>query len=379
MKKVFVFIVLCALTVGGIQAQNYIHSWKMGPLSWNDFVHKSAIGNKCSNLEYYMGIRQEVTERDGVKYTHPAVYAFMSPEFSWADTAYRTPALLAYNQCAFDMVEVERRLLENHIYMGFQSFADMIDPGRLLDNTMQRVGEDIVRLEQETREGRDTASLRRWQEDVSQRLDSIRPHAYTTHRDAPLRWGFSFDLGASFVGGNLSKYLRKGFALGFTGDMGIRRHFLTTMMLIGGSRCLDTIYHVSKEINDLYRGDRLTHLDFYIAYGYAVVDNSRTRLTPFVGYGWQNYSYTGDDEVQHGPTDGCLHVGIDYHHNFSNYVEFNEFLGSFYYNAEHRIASFHTKLFATYNRFEKVIGAPTGFTINLQVGLALLGGRAHCE
>ena len=379
MKNRIVFIVLCVVAVMTGQAQTKVHQWKMGPLTWNDFSHNSAIGSKCSHLEYYMGIQGSMDKHDGVKYLHPAVTAFMSPEFSWADTHYRTPQLLAYHQCAFDLVELHRRQLENYIMDGRSTFLEIINPDQLLDNTMLRVGEEIARLESETQEGRDSASLSQWQARVRRQLDSMPVYKFNSHCDAPFRWGFSFDLGYSFIGGGLHDYLGNGFAMGVTGDMGIRRHFFTTALSIGGSRCRQDMLHVSREIDDLYPTDDVFHLDFYMAYGYAVVDNARMRLTPFVGYGWQQFYYNAMDESSHGPTDGCLHVGLDFHHHFSNQVEVNEFLCGERYNASHDLMSFHAKLFATYNRFESVMGAPTGFTINLQLGIALMTGRARCE
>ena len=380
MKKVLILTALCALSAIGAQAQTYVRQWKMGPLTWNDFSHNTAIGKKCSHLEYYMGIQGSMEKHDGVKYLHPAVTAFMSPDFSWADTAYRTPQLLAYHQCAFDLVELHRRRLENYILEGRQSFLEIVNPDQLLDNTMRRVGDDIARLDEDTQEGRDSVGLRLWQTNVRRRLDSMPLHTFSSHRDAPFRWGFSFDVGYTYIGGGLHDYLGNGFELGCTGDMGLRRHFFTSALTLGGSRCRQEMLQVdeAREINDLYTTDMVYHLDFYMAYGYAVVDNAHVRLTPFVGYGWQHFYYNGDDESSHGPTDGCLHVGVDFHHIFSNQVEVNEFMCGQRYNATHDIVSLHAKLYATHNRFESVMGIPAGFTVNLQVGIALMSGRAHC-
>ncbi len=380
MKKVLIFTVLCTLSVMGAQGQTTARQWKMGPLTWNDFSHNTAIGNKCSHLEYYMGIQGSMEKKDGVKYLHPAVTAFMSPEYSWADTAYRTLQLLAYHQCAFDLVELHRRKLENYILDGRHSILEIINPDQLLDNTMLRVSDDIARLDNDTQEGRDSTNLRQWQARVRQQLDSPPIRTFCTHRDAPFRWGFSFDLGYSYIGGGLHDYLAGGFALGCTGDIGVRRHFFTSSLTMGGSRCRQNMLQVdeNRAIRDLYTTDDVYHLDFYLAYGFAIVDNAHIRLTPFVGYGWQQFYYNSEDESSHGPSDGCLHLGVDLHHIFSNQVEINEFLCGQRYNATHDIVSFHTKLFATYNRFQSVIGTPTGFTINLQLGIALMSGRAHC-
>ncbi len=379
MRKVFVIAVICALSLTGIQAQNNIHSWKMGALSWKDFAPNGSIGNKHSHMEYYMGIQGSMSEKGGVKYLHPTVTAFMSNEYSWADPAFRTPRLLAYHQCAFDLVELHRRQLENYLMSGKASFLELIDPDHMVDNAMQQVGEEIALLKAETAEGGDSIRLSQWQALVKQQLDTTTLHTFTEHRDAPMRWGLAFDGGIAFIGGHLHDYLEHGLAFGFTGDVGYRRHFLTTALSMGGSRCFDTVYHTEWEINDLYPSDPILHLNYYFAYGYAVVDNAYLRLVPFIGFGRQKFYYNGMDDSSHGPSDGCLHVGVDFHYNISNQVELNELLCRFRYNARHDLVSFHTKLYATYNRFEQVIGSPTGFTVNLQLGVSLMTGRAHCE
>ena len=381
MKRVFIisFFFLAALVT--MQAQAPVRQWKMGPLTWNDFQPNSSIGDKHSHLEYYMGIQGSMEKHKGIKYLHPAVTAFMSNDFSWADTAYRTPQLLVYHQCTFDLVELHRRRLENYIFDGRCSLLEIIDPDQLLDNTMLRLADDVARLESETHVGTDSALLSQWQARVKTMLDSTPRHTFNHHADALFRWGFSFDLGYTFLGGGLQDYLGDGVTLGFTGDMGIGRHFLTTAMSIGGSRCRQQMLQIDErnEIRDLYPTDDVYHLDFYVGYGYAVIDNAHLRATPFVGYGWQQYYYNAMDESSHGPTDGGLHLGVDLHYIFSNQVEINEFLCGQHYNASHDIMSFHAKLYATYNRFNTVVGTPSGFSINLQLGIALMTGRAHCE
>ena len=379
MRKVFAIAVLCMISLAGSQAQNHTHSWKMGPLTWNDFSPNNAIGSQYSHLEYFMGIQGGVDKRNGVTYLHPSVGAFMSSGYSWADPRYRTPQLLAYHQCAFDLVELHRRRLENYIMDGKANLLELVDPDLMLDKTMLLAGEEIARLKAETLEGRDSTRLRQWQDSVRHQLDSIPQHSFTTHHDAPMRWGLTFDGGYTYVGGGLHDYLGNGLIFGFIGEVGYRHHFVSLTCAMGGSRCLDTMYHINSAINTLYPGYRVSHFDFYMAYGYAVVDNARIRLVPFVGYGTQQFYYNDFNNYSHGPTDGCLHAGLDFHYNYSNQVEVNEFLLKFHYNSLHNITSFHTRLFATFNRFESVVGAPTGFTINLQLGFGLMTGRARCE
>jgi len=50
-----------------------------------------------------------------------------------------------------------------------------------------------------------------------------------------------------------------------------------------------------------------------------------------------------------------------------------------YYNAEHDKTYIDVRLYGTYNNFKSIVGAPQGFTLNLQVGIGINGGRTHCK
>lgn len=372
MKRILTIVALAALLGGGAAAQTQSHTWAMGPLTWNDFQHKNTVNGHQSYLEYYMGIDHTRKEVGGVVYVRPSAYGFVSPEYSWADTAYRTPALLRYNQAAFGLVEVYRRRLERRL-----ANADFFaDEQQILDNTMRQLNEDMDRLEAETAQGGDSSALARWEREVERQLDSLRPDDAFRHTDAPFRWGMGVSCGFSGVGGQLHHYFGNGLGMGFYFDMGLKRHFLTLGFAFAGSRCRDTVFHVSNPNEDLWTGDRLAVLDLFAAYGFSVVDNARYRVTPFVGYGLVGYFFTPDgDGNSFGPSAGCVHAGVDFNMHFSNQVyRFPFNLDK--YNATHDLASLNVKVFGTYGRLGNVMGAPTGFTFNVQVGFSILNGKA---
>lgn len=373
MKKIIFTTVLCILFVGTANAQGYIHTWKMGSLSWNDFVHKSALNGKYSYLEYYMGIKDEPKEVDGITYFRPTVYAYTSAEYSWADTNYRSEALLQYNQCAFDLIEIYRRDLEATL-----CDATRYEEDQLMNNTMRRLEEDLQRLEIETDQGNNTTALSQWQNKIRHILDSTTTKTQFSHTDASFRWGMSLGLGFSAVGGDLHRHFGNGIGMGMNFDMGLKRHFIDLGMYIGGSHCRDTALNVHNEYDDLYTGDELTVLNCYATYGYSVIDNNHIRLTPFVGWGLMGFYYTPDEGSSMGSGNGCVHFGVDFSHKFFNEVMRDRFSSS-YMNGNHEMFTLDVRLYGTYNNFRNIIGAPQGFTVNLQVGIGILGGQAHVD
>ena len=378
MKRILSIIMFSALLMCSAMGQIKSHTWDMGPLTWNDFQHKTTLNGHRSFLEYYMGIEPSRKKIDGVLYVRPSAYAFVSPEYSWADTAQRTPALLRYNQAAFGLMEVYRRRLERRL-----STADLfVDEQQVLDNTMRQLNEDIDRLESETAQGDDSSALGQWERDIARQLDSLHPLDIYSHTDAPFRWGMAVSCGFSGVGGNLHRYFSNGMGLGFYFDMGVRRHFLTFGFSFAGSRCRDTVYDIHStpgNDQDLWTGDRLAVLDLFAAYGFSVLDNARCRLTPFVGYGLVGYFFTPEgDGSSFGPSTGCLHAGVDFNMHFSNQVyKFPFSLAG--YNASHDCASVNIKVFGTYGRLGNVVGTPSGFTFNVQLGFSIMNGKAKMK
>ena len=379
MKKTIVLTTLCVLFATCIQAQQPMHFWKKGPLTWNDFAPNGAIGKKCSHLEYGLGLQGDVEKRDGIQYYHPGFSAFVNKDYSWADPAYRTPRQLAYNQCAFDILEIHRRNLENYYFSGKASLLEILAPEALLDSAMFRAVNEIALLGETTDEGRDSTALLLWQTRVRRQLDSIPFHTFDSHSDAPWRWGATFELGYSFLGGNLHNYLGSGIGIGITGEVGYQKHFFSISSSMGYSGCKKELINQFQGNDNLYQGDGVMHTDFYIAYGHAVIDNARSRLVPFVGFGWQKYYHAFMNQSSLSFGDRCIHAGVDYHFNYSNTVQVNELLLKYHYNSIHYVKSIHTKLFFTYNRFQSIVDTPAGFTLNLQLGIGLLAGRAHCE
>lgn len=373
MKRILFISAFCLLFISFSEAQQYIHKWKMGPLSWNDFVHRTALDGRYSYLEYYMGYTTEQKKVNNVTYTRPAAYAYISAENSWADTHYRTEALLQYNQCAFDLLEVYRRKLTRELNQN-----EILERDMLLDNTMRRLGEDMTRLERSTEQGANTAELERWKGELKAALDTTAESYQYRFTDNTFRWGMSFDLGILGTGGELHDYFSNAFGLSMNMDLGWKKHFVMTGMYFGGGRCKQNVPNVNSEYNNLSAKDPLTVFDLYAAYGYSIIDNNYIRLTPFVGYGLLAMLFTPDEGSSMGSGNGCFHFGIDFNKKFCNTVDYDIFpVGNT--NAMHSMFTLNTKVYATYNNFKTIVGAPQGFTINIQVGLGLMAGGAHID
>lgn len=379
MKKVPTLLILLLLGPLAAHAQEP-RTWSMGPLTWNDFTPVAPLsapnGTEAvehSFIEFVFDIKTVTKERNGIQTGEPEAVAYTVKSKSWVDSLCRTPAELRYNQVLWDMVELYRRQLQQWINAD-PEFNDEA----LLDSIMQM---SIIRTDrycEDTRFGQDTDAVRDWEKrtrsallrsDSLSRADSAAVRASYTYTDDQVRLGAS--LCGSFIGtgGELHDYFSHGGGLSLGFELGYQRHFLIVNGSIGGAKCLKNAPNVEDPINDLYIDDPLQILNGFFAYGISVIDRTKFRLTPFVGWGGIGYFFTEDDDSSDdvnsfGSGNGCWHFGVDMQYHFHNSI----------FGMEHDRYSVNLKLFGTYNRFRAIQGVPEGFTFNVQLGVSFLTG-----
>lgn len=350
-------------------SQDYQRTWKMAPLRWYDFtVVKDSTLADHSYLEFVLDASMDYKEQEGATVLVPTAVAYMVKELSWVEESHRTDLELRYNQVIFDLVEVARRSLQRRL--DSLSTPDSVE--YVVQQTMVRLLQISDRFSRLSAYGSKADTVAAWERYVASQLatpvvDSVSCKAVFEFVDSPFRYGFTFGGGFMGIGGGLHNHFSNGGGVACSFDMGLQRHYLTLAFGVNFATCRDSAFNATNPVNDLYTGDALSALDLYAAYGFSVVDNSKMRLTPFIGYGLLGFYFTPNEEdaISMGSSNGCLHFGIDYQRHFSNTYD----------GYQHDVLSLYAKLFATYNEFSSIIGTPTGYSINLQVGVSLMGRK----
>ncbi len=384
MRKTLLFATLVLLILGTANAQKPLHYWNDGPLTWDDFGYPNYFekGNSAYFISYYLESKTDTTEIDGVTYHRSKAKAFIDPNLSWADSGYRTATALECLQAEFDLLEMYSRESERNIYSLEVTSDDLLR--QLLANSFSRFKVASSKLSNETQMGQDTAALRLWQERIREALDTTQNQPKYTFQDKPFQFAGSLDLYAGAIGGDIHQYFGFNGGLGLNVDLGWNRHIFNFGYTCGGNTCRSTAAYQHKGLRDASldfpEGCHALMFDFYLSYGYRIVNNNRFHLTPFVGYGVLCFT----PNVPNGTTsaaditDGCPHLGIDFAYLLSNNVYYHTDRTN-YYSDVHNCTTLHAKLYATYNRFNNVVGQPQGFSINLQIGLGLISGMTHAE
>ena len=365
-KKSLVLIVLGLSLANTTMSQTTtLRGWEKGPLTWNDFtLVNESVGDEHSYLEYILNVEQRPDEINGREMQTKTAVLYVDRKMSWVDSHYLTPQELKYNQVAFNLAELHRRRLQLVIDTGgavnmnyyTQLLAYMVDS--FCHNTYY---------------GADTAAVAWWEQDIRQQMDSITPIMVERHITAnaidkitpQFRMLFNIGGGAKVFNGELHDLFAPSGGLYFDFEAGIWRNELILGMYVGGGRCRPDSILAVNSINTLYHYDDISTLDLHIDYGFIAIDSRKWSVMPFVGYGLQALLYDeGDGTSSNGPSEGCWRAGIDVkYHLATGEVYMSDFLEQF-------LCSAHGRVYICRDKFKSIVGAPQGYTINMQLGFS---------
>lgn len=367
-------LLFCVLIGGNVVGQSSdqqlakVRSWQKGPLTWNDFkVVDQSIGAEHSYLEFFLKTEYNVRELDGVRLSKREAVAYVNRALSWVDKACQTPAELRYNQVIFNLAELQRRRMQ--IELDSTNDVNTAYHMRLLTHTV----DSFCRV---TNYGYDTLEVAIWDVEVRNQMDAITPRMveleakknqmpkyYTTSR-----FGMNMGPGMKIMGGQLRHYFRPSGGMYMDFELGYWRNIFSMGFYVGGGKVKRDVVCVNSD-NDLFAGERLSVLDLNINYGFAVIDNPKIRLTPFVGYGMNGFYLNSNNEYESsiGPTDGCWRAGLDFKYHLFNDADFSEKSGSQF------LGSVNAKVYMTFDKMRQIEGTPKGFTINVQLGVGFMG------
>jgi hypothetical protein len=340
--------------------------WEQGPLTFNDFRGRPSLSAEASFAELTLGLATMHDTVDGIVVPYPSAAAVMKPYGSWMMPAARTEARLRYHQLQFDLLENERRRLQNELNYGLD-YHDI-----LLDSAYSRLMQTFDSLRTTTADGTDTAALSRWQESVA--LSPFMHTSLPSRQKLVNTMLVEGSLGLGFMGytSSLSRCFRNGFSFNLMLDVLYRRHMVAFDMNIGSTIARDTLWNY--RYNDYYYTDRsTTDIRFMIEYGYRIVNTNLLSLTPFAGIGIHRLDQ-GTEEIPFFATAATAGGGLLFQHHI-----FCTLNPPRYGSIDRYDLNFTARLMAAYSRFTQLEGKPSGWSFFIQLGMGIGGGRYRFE
>ncbi len=284
MKKLL-FAMLSALCAGNAKAQTYAESympWEGNKVQWSDFWSKTPVSDSLVVEYAYMAEPKFCIKKvNGVKYEYITYNSYFNRSLSWVKPDVKTPTLLKMSQTDFDLWELCGRKSVADYYNGAN--ANIEDVFKFYKNLCLKRQNELYRS---TGRGTDAEKVDEWAEEVAKELDeyefSVEEYANTCEPKG--RGFFSFGLTSHIP---FSDYVTPLYGL----DMGFaleckKSWFGMDLSLYGLGKCNEAICGKKGRIDE---GDEVFGVSMSLLYGYNVVNQGKTELTPYVGVGLKTY------------------------------------------------------------------------------------------
>lgn len=312
---------LCLLNCLNLWAQNDISNkktWADGPLTWKDFQ-----GNKLNvhtlgfDLRHFMGYRSERLRSNDTVFTFLKASAYFEKSGSYVSEQYRNKNTLNYAQLLLNHLEIYRRELQGKLFNLSDAYEAVIE----MNNIYSSYRNETLNLREMTEIATNTLvldSLLRLSYDVLQKnqIDVSRVDIKSGKHGFQISAGVSY----SFLTGSLSNYIANGFGI-FSFDMAylFKKSSFGMNISVGGNKVVNTFF---QEL-EWKAGRNTQFLQGGFFYGYNVFENTKWRLTPFVGIGGfevkhPDYDYKNNNLVKISST--SVQCGITAEYRIKKYV-----------------------------------------------------------
>ena len=373
MKKLLTFSI-CLLAFALLQAQTDRRLWSQGPLTWNDFTVMPASSGQRSYLQYGIGYNPVRDTLDGVRCCYYRAESWMLPSSSWVTANHRDSNTLRFNQIIFDMLEVERRQLQQSINANTNEIAY----GEILRAASSSLSSRIESFSLLSHDGADTAVLSAFERQVAAELAQLPADYHPRYTARPFGYGLYVGIGVTGSTGSMGKAFAPGAGLNLGFDFSYNRHLLILDGTLGLCKARQTFSLADPDgtVNTFPEGKLGGLLTINFGYGYTLVDNLRWQLSPFVALGIREFSYSGQDQnssfayARPEPV-----VGLQFRHHLWQQHAFPEygFLAGGGRVSELSRVSLQGRLLLSYSSFPDLQGSPTGLSIQAQLALSLNG------
>ncbi|GAB3690702.1 hypothetical protein GCM10027592_08150 [Spirosoma flavus] len=308
MARLLLVLLLLPL-LGSAQATiDTLHWSATRRLQLSDFRSPTQPGLGGSEFYYQIGYEARTLSTWGA----PAIESFclMFRNLSWVSETARHERTLAYNQVLFDLVEVHTRQMKAKLVAlgADRRFKQQAKQIEYMTNT--ELGGEVNRFRAETGGGDDVTELKRWQQQVVQRLYDT-PDLVTTYHTSKVGYGFFFGGGLMQPIGPISQVFTPSGGVVFGIDVALRR----TIFMLHPTLYNGTIRAGFDYQNHTWEsGMSVTPMMFEAGIGQIVSDSPRLRVIPYLGYRLlalaptdrKDERYKGFSLTDYAPTGGLV-------------------------------------------------------------------------
>lgn len=380
MKRLIPILLLLLITLTAT-AQNDRRFWSDGPLTWSDFTVVPTSSHPGSSLQYvlaYMPVCETIydcgKEGVGIPSHFYRAQAWMVSSSLYVTEGQQTDFLLRYNQLVFNMLEVERRKLQQSL----ATYTTTV-PNNILWRTQEAdeyLSKRIKLLNEMVVEASDTALLPFYEDQVAKELSQWPAVYVPQYSPLPFGYGVYVGLGATGSTGSLGKAFGPGIGINLGFDFSYKRHYFILDATLGYCRVRQTLALNDGKNASFTSGTNASFSLINFGYGFHLVDNCQLQLTPFVALGIQDYSFGSSKEGGLSYARPEPVVGIQFRRHFRQSRTFPSYNDSrSRHESELNRISLQCRLLAAYSSFPELESSPAGITFGVQFAVSLNSRR----
>ncbi len=288
MIKPCTFIILGIFLASGVQSQDYKKEWTEGKLTWEDFTERKGTP-VTSELKYFLGFNTVKHHLGDTTLLRIDAIGYMDRKLSWINPDFRNDQLLRYNQVIFDIVEVYRRRLQFEL----DHVTGMYETGAKFDQIIRMCNGETEKFREASNAGQNMNSIVFWEQKTADELQSLPDYTIPPFKPGGIGYALHGGLGSGIFTGSLGQHFTPAFNMLFGFDLAYRKSNLYMIATLATDR-------IKKDygFDSWKKGQRANVAILDISYGYAVIDNTWLKLSPFAGLGLTEF--TSPDKNEQG-------------------------------------------------------------------------------
>jgi len=281
-------LILTLLLAMPCMAQDYMENsrlWDDGPLTWADFRKRYQQDDEKNNavLDWQLCTELKTIKIKNVKLDYYQITTEMDKLLSWYDPDRVTDLTLRYLQTEFDRAEVVRRQFQNAV------LENPMDYYQIRDYYSRLIWSRNDEFEQESRNGKDSAVVARYEEETNAQLAELMANEPFIPEFGKRSWGMGIYAGYEYnhLYGDMSNSIGPlhDFAFGFdilVGDV---------VMQFGGAGGnagylkTDGFYYDPKCDYNWEKGKSCSGGNLFINAGYVAAEKLYWKMSPYAGIG----------------------------------------------------------------------------------------------
>ena len=361
MNKNILITIISLFTILNLYGQDNRKYWNEGELTWNDFKEKeNTIG--VSELKYFIGYNTGKQKHNDTTILRLKAFCFTDKNLSWINKDFKNKQYLKYNQVIFDIAELHKRKLQYKLDRINSIGEAEIRFNQILTNLSNMVN----KFQEETNGGQKQEVIDKW--------DLIIKNELRNYNNVNIpqfnKRNFGYALHAGFGSGIFTGSLGQHFGQTFNFIFGFDFTYKKSILYLNGTLAGDKVAKDYISDKNWYQGQHANVAIIDISYGYAVIDKSKIKLSPFVGLGITELSGINKDNKEDALRNVDYNVIFGLNADYKIRKRINMIPSVLTGYKENVQSSIRARLYITkVNYFDDL----SGYSINLTIGLCGFG------